>query len=444
MELLNFYEKGYKCKECDFFTTTDDEMKDHILESHQSLLPKKQKFSEPMQFQKDLDPNKDKKWKDLFHVTLPEATETMLGSLDHETFLACRLVCQGWREAVNKYKPTWKKIRGASFQDSLLSAILQGNKLVTEMLISCNAANRNIEGYLANDFSKIPVYKGTPLHFAAKSNNPLMVEMLISIGADVNSKDINEDTPLHIASTMNNPSMVEILLSNGAHVNSKDGFNQSPLKIAARFGYVDIARYLLNHGAHVEFDTLHVAVNARNSPVVELLISNGNCVDLEDGYKESLLVIASRLGHSEIVSSLLKYGARVDFRHKNDETALHCAAARGHLSVAELLLAHGASVNCQNTSGNSPLHEAVLKEDNVKVAALLCSHGASVNMRNTSGNTPLHLTRNEAMVNILCSYGGNLNARNVANKTPLEMAEEAGLLLDGGIMQEHLSATDSD
>ena len=41
----------------------------------------------------------------------PEAREIILDSLDLETALACRLVCQEWRETVNYYKKLWVKIK---------------------------------------------------------------------------------------------------------------------------------------------------------------------------------------------------------------------------------------------------------------------------------------------------------------------------------------------
>ena len=47
-------------------------------------------------------------WRNLFMV--PEARELILDSLDLESALACRLVCQEWRVTVNYHKKLWAKI----------------------------------------------------------------------------------------------------------------------------------------------------------------------------------------------------------------------------------------------------------------------------------------------------------------------------------------------
>ena len=226
MEFEDLFELLYKCKQCDFCTTADDEIKEHIVASHQWLLSKMQKLSEPVL----QDPNRDKTWKDLFQVTPHLVTKTILGSLDHESFLACRLVCQGWRRAVNTYKPTWNEIKEGSFQSSLSNAIWNGHELVTEMLIS-NAANVLMRP------SSFGFDQREPLHIATKVGKLSLVQMLISNGANVNA--IEEDewntyTPLLIAAERNDLSIVEILVSYGADVNYKNRDNDTPLHLASK------------------------------------------------------------------------------------------------------------------------------------------------------------------------------------------------------------------
>ena len=48
-------------------------------------------------------------WENLFRIC-PEAREIILGSVDLESALACRLVCKEWRVTVNYYKKLWAKI----------------------------------------------------------------------------------------------------------------------------------------------------------------------------------------------------------------------------------------------------------------------------------------------------------------------------------------------
>ena len=48
-------------------------------------------------------------WENLFRKC-PEAQEIILGRIDLESALACRLVCKEWRVTVNYYKKLWAKI----------------------------------------------------------------------------------------------------------------------------------------------------------------------------------------------------------------------------------------------------------------------------------------------------------------------------------------------
>ena len=48
-------------------------------------------------------------WENLFKK-VPEAREIILGRLELESALTCRLVCKEWRETVNRYKKLWGKV----------------------------------------------------------------------------------------------------------------------------------------------------------------------------------------------------------------------------------------------------------------------------------------------------------------------------------------------
>ena len=50
-----------------------------------------------------------KDWRNLF-TECHEAREIILGRIDLESALACRLVCTEWNETVDCYKKLWAKI----------------------------------------------------------------------------------------------------------------------------------------------------------------------------------------------------------------------------------------------------------------------------------------------------------------------------------------------
>jgi ankyrin repeat protein len=89
----------------------------------------------------------------------------------------------------------------------------------------------------------------TPLHAAVIKSWKEMAELLISAGADVNSRDDKmQSTPLHIAAECGNNSIAELLIAKGADVNAKDKDGKTPLKLASENGWSVIADLLRRHG----------------------------------------------------------------------------------------------------------------------------------------------------------------------------------------------------
>jgi len=85
----------------------------------------------------------------------------------------------------------------------------------------------------------------TALHIAALQGYMNIVEILLDIGIDINSKNNNGNTALHVAAIHGNMNIVEILLDRGADINSKDNDGQTALHEAAANGYTNIVEILL-------------------------------------------------------------------------------------------------------------------------------------------------------------------------------------------------------
>ena len=66
------------------------------------------------------------------------------------------------------------------------------------------------------------------LHAAAQGDNVAIITKMLSLGLDVNSKDIRGHTPLKIAKTFGKTEAETFLLSKGGHCKSsfKNRFNQ--------------------------------------------------------------------------------------------------------------------------------------------------------------------------------------------------------------------------
>ena len=87
----------------------------------------------------------------------------------------------------------------------------------------------------------------TALHRAAIDNN-VLVEALLSWGADVNLQDRVGATPLHVACQEGNLPCVLTLLKAGANVTLPNNWGGLPIHIAAQHNRVEIVKTLLEHG----------------------------------------------------------------------------------------------------------------------------------------------------------------------------------------------------
>jgi cytohesin len=151
---------------------------------------------------------------------------------------------------------------------------------------------------------------------------------MISKGADVKFKyEKNGITALHMAASICNKELVDLLISKGADVNSKDNTGTTPLHYALgcspkggldslKEGWKEVAELLLAKGADINaqgyywWTPLHFAVKNNSKEAVELLLSKGADVNLKDIDDRTPLYYAGKAGNKEIEKLLLSKGAK--------------------------------------------------------------------------------------------------------------------------------------
>jgi ankyrin repeat protein len=215
------------------------------------------------------------------------------------------------------------------------------------------------------------VHGWTPLHQAAYSNLPLLLDLLLRHGAPVDvSARGDGGTPLVVALFWGHREAAETL---AAHSRAPGN-----LRVAAGLGDIDAIDELLTSGrggAHRGFYRPHsgfprwqpvddpvevrneaLAWAARNNRVDALrtLVARGAEVDA-DVYRGTALAWAAAQGRLDAVRTLLDLGADVNFRgtfggpnHGEGVTALHLAAQSGHLDVIRTLVENGADVGARD------------------------------------------------------------------------------------------------
>ena len=272
----------------------------------------------------------------------------------------------------------------------------------------------------------------TALHLGAQSGDVMIVQQLLSAGADTDIEDELGQTPLHYAAENHSLGISEALLSAKADLNAQDSWGRSPLHLAVCNGNIEVTRRLLAAGAEIRADCqkqteLHIAALNGHEQVLSILLesqqskkmiyrvdTDGNTalhigcqsgraavtaqllhyfkqaskVDLQNRAGETALHLASKIGRVDIVQDLLKAGAVVYRIDKDRNMAIHLAAELGHLeTVAELLTALPACVEHSLDRWDSALPDWPSKESGADKAFLTALANVGALVQDTATNT---------------------------------------------------------
>lgn len=274
------------------------------------------------------------------------------------------------------------------------------NPLVIQLLIDAGSDVNHRDGNGA-----------TPLFSAAGwSNNPAIITTLINAGADVGIRNHYDDTPFHHAGMFaENPLVIKALVDAGADINAIDRIGYTPLHEAASGKSLTIVKALIKAGASVNARAengrtpLHSAFLS-GPLIIQTLIDAGANVNSKDGRGETILNFAVSRGLTQIIELLIKADANVNTKNIHGQSILSQAANEwftDNESVVKLLIDAGADVNAVDSNGKSILHQVVRKGD-IEVIKLLIKGGADVNAVDKNENSVLSIEVNR-------SYFSNLN-----------------------------------
>jgi ankyrin repeat protein len=245
---------------------------------------------------------------------------------------------------------------------------------------------------------------------AAKENNVPEVNRLLSIGADVNVKDINCKTPLHWA--WHSQAVIE-LLDHGADAEAKNKDGWTSLHLACCMGHLAIVQALLSREAGIESKDnqgrtpLQLACCNGHLAIVKALVTVGADILAACNHGNLPIHLAVRLGRSEVAKYLLQ----------------QLYATTHRLPLHKLLEDLNWIGDPYMSNGAPPLREAlhrkVLRTDDVveifeylvdRNPAWLCS-------RDKDGSLPLHLACRRGASFYIVQSLVNLNKASVKSET---------------------------
>jgi ankyrin repeat protein len=92
----------------------------------------------------------------------------------------------------------------------------------------------------------------SPIHLASMYGQTKSVQLLLSLGADIHTRDGDGCTALHLAVMSNHQSTVHLLLLQGANTHTLDLSRRNALCYAAERGLNDLIIMLVQYGAPIQ------------------------------------------------------------------------------------------------------------------------------------------------------------------------------------------------
>ena len=242
----------------------------------------------------------------------------------------------------------------------------------------------------------------TPLIYAARCNNPELIEELLKAGANPSACDKYGLTALLEACKYGCIGTARALVASRTGIEARDRDGNTPLLLALRNGYTQLAIELIDAGADVNArngngnTALALAFERRENALCYQLVEGGAEADRNDLLFPLLENAVITADHDFLQLFLrIKANDSVNVRGTGGLTVLHVAARCNNFDAVKWLLHHGADPCASADNGFTPLHSisAAAKSEQIQISRLLLARGANPIAKSNQGETPLALAK---------------------------------------------------
>ena len=390
------------------------------------------------------------------------------------------LVVSGDINAIKKFYANQEQLNMKDAQGlyPLHYAVMRGDAQIAEILIVLGAkpdvrdpAGKTPLRYAIDrkllPAAKMLVDRGSD-PFVADASGSTPAEAALGAGADMigavfNAKNINGSgqdgrTVLHMAADKLLVAETELLINLGASVQTKDKADRTALDLALLYPEdkraAIIAEKLILKGANPSFPEfawfattvrsadystvrfsngntpLHEAISRFQLGFADFLLSKGLTPNIKNIGGDAPIHITVKTGWLDGAELLLKNGADPDIRDSRSNTSLLLASPPTvRLKMTQLLLRYKADPSLKDQEGNTALHKAVKLAYEPLIVEELLKAGTPVNSANLAGDTPLMIcvkAGNYQYADALISAGADVFLRNLAGESPLSIAVGRG------------------
>ncbi|GAB3382391.1 ankyrin repeat domain-containing protein [Lysobacter fragariae] len=233
-----------------------------------------------------------------------------------------------------------------------------------------------------------------PLALAVRLGWTRLVDRLLAIGVNLDTRDGHGMSALHLAAALGREAMLKTLVAHGASPDLLAADGQTPLGVALATGRRDLADWLDWRGWPLPRRPLHAqdvpsAAIVGDADAVRRLLDLGLPVNAIDSQGCSALLRAAGGGHRAVVDLLLARGADPQLTANSGATPLSAAVSMRHVEIVDRLIAAGASLE-QRLPGDLTVLMVACALGLPDMAARLLAAGADVHATDGQGRMALH------------------------------------------------------